>query len=181
MSFILEDGTGSGKKLKINNDNRLEADAVISGEEHHENEDNQKSWNVAFDALDPTCTDDYFLNLKNTSEAVRALSRIVITSTVAGYVEVQRVTGTSVGGAAEQVNSFTFGGADPSCFTAESAVNITGLVDAGVLRFIWLPANVTQFVEFEPTIRLLQNEQAALLWTTCTGILTGTIDFYEEG
>lgn len=181
MGFVIDDGTGDGFSAKVDKDKRLHTFSVTSAEEHHENEDNEKAWTVSFDAINPTCSDDYFLNLNNTSTAVRAVSRIEVSSTVAGILEVQRVTGTSCGGAAEEVNSWTFGGADPSCFTAESGVNITCLTDAGVLRFITLEANVGRVVEFPQTLRLKQNEQMALLWTVSTGILTGNIDFYEEG
>lgn len=181
MANTIKDGTGSGFELKIDKDNRAHVASVTASEEHHENEDNQKAWTGSFDAIDPTEVDDYFLNMKNTSTAVRAISRIEITSTVAGYLEVQRVTGTSIGGAADEVNSWTFGASDPDGFTFETAVDITGLTDAGVVRFRWLQANVTEVIEFPQTIRLLQNEQCALLWTPNTGILTGNVDFYEEG
>lgn len=181
MSFILEDGTGKGFKAKITKDNQISTFAVTTSEEHHENEDNQKAWTGSFDAINPTSNDDYFVNMKNSSTAVRVISRIEITSTVAGYLEIQKVTGTSIGGVADEVNSWTIGGPDLDSFTFESSVDITGLTDAGVLRFRWLRADITEVIDFPQTIRLLQNAQVALLWTVSTGILTGNIDFYEEG
>jgi len=73
------------------------------------------------------------------------------------------------------------GASAPANFTFESGVNITGLTDAGVLRFRWLQVNITEVMEFPQGIRLTQNEQCALLWTNSTGSLTGNVDFYEEG
>lgn len=181
MATTIKDGTGKGFEWQINKDNKGEVNAVTLTEEHHENEDNQRSWTIAFDAVDPTSSDDYFLHIKNTDTAVRTITRITVSSTVAGILEVQKVTGTSIGGAAEQVNSMTLGSPVPSNFTAESAVDITGLTDDGVLRFITLEANVERVVEFPQGIRMPQNEQVALLWTITTGILTGNVDIYEEG
>lgn len=181
MGNSVKDGTGSGKEWKINEDNRGEVDSVQASEEHHENEDNEKAWTGAFDAIDPTSSDDYFVAMKNTATEVRAVSRLTVSSTVAGILEVQRVTGTSVGGSGDEINSWTLGGADPVDFTFESGVDITGLVDAGVMRFVTLEANVERIVEFPQTIRLKTNQQLALLWTITTGILTGNVDFYEEG
>ncbi len=181
MPNTIKDGTGTGNELKIDSDNRAHTFAVQTTEEHHENEDNLKAWTASFDAIDPTDVDDYFVYIRNTATETRAISRIEITSTVAGYLEVQRVTGTVIGGAADEINSWTLGAADPSEFTFLTAVDITGLTDAGVLRFRWLQANITEVLEFPQTIRLTQNEAMALLWTPNTGILTGNIDFYEEG
>ena len=180
MAITIKDGTGKAFEQKVDSDNRAHTKATTSSEEHHQNDDHQKAWTVSFDAVDPTDVNDYFLNMKNTATAVRAISRIVVTSTVAGYLEVQRVTGTSIGGAAEEINSWTFGASDPADFTAESAVDITGLTDAGVLRFVRLQANITEYIEFPQGLRLLQNEQCALLWTPNTGVLTGNVDLYEE-
>lgn len=180
MPFTIKDGTGKGFEAKVNEDNQLLTNATTATEEHHQNEEHEKAWTASFDAIDPTGADDYFVNLKNTATSVRAIARIAITSTVAGYVEVQRVTGTSSGGSADEINSFTFGGSDPADFAFESGVDITGLTDAGVMRFAWLQANITEYLEFPQSIRLAQNEQCALLWTVSTGILTGNVDFYEE-
>lgn len=182
MSFILEDGTGSGKKAKVDGDNRLATFAVQTSEEHHENEDNKRAWTASFDALDPTGADDYFAVLQNTDTAIRAVSRLIVSSTTAGILEFQRVTITTLsGGSADEVNSWSLGEADPSGITFETGVNITGITDAGVLRFITLVANVGRVIEFFQTARLKQNEAIALLWTAGDGVLTGNIDFYEEG
>ena len=180
MPFILEDGTGKGFKARVDKDNRLHTFTVEIPEEHHENEVFENAWNGAFDAIDPTSSDDYFVYIQNKAKEVRSITRIAITSTVAGFLEVQAVTGAASGGGADEVNSYTIGGADPSDFTFESGVDITNLADAGVLHFHWLEANKTAHMEFPQTIRLKTNQAIALLWTVTTGILTGTVDFYEE-
>lgn len=181
MPNTIKDGTGKGFELKIDSDNRAHVASVQASEEHHENEDNLKAWTASFDAVDPTGADDYFVYMQNTAKETRVISRISITSTAAGVVEVQHVTGTALGGGADEVNSWTIGAADPSEFTFQSGVDITGLTDAGVLRFAALQVNITEYLEFPQTIRLPQNQAIALLWTASTGGLTGNIDFYEEG
>jgi len=181
MPIVVEDGSGGAFKLKVDSDNRAHVASVQASEEHHENEDNLRAWTASFDAIDPTGADDYFVYIQNTAKETRAISRIAITSTAAGIVEVQHVTGVAVGGSDDEVNSWTIGAADPSEFTFQSGVNITGLTDAGVLRFAALQVNITEYLDFPQTLRLPQNQAIALLWTSTTGGLTGNIDFYEEG
>lgn len=180
MPQQIEDGTGKRFTLKIDADNRAAVFATTLPEEHHVNQAVEKFWNIPFDAIDPTSNDDYFIHVRNTDTAVRVIPRINITSTVAGFVELQRVTGTSVGGGDVVPVNATSGGSAPANLTAETAVDITGLTDAGVHHFHWLEANKTAHIFLPATIRLKQNEAFALLWTVSTGILTGTIEIYEE-
>ena len=180
MAFILEDGTGKAFKAKVDDDGRLTVFATTLPEEHHVNQDAERSWSVPFDAIDPTSDTDYFFAMKNTDTAVRVIPRIAITSTVAGYLEIQAVTGTTIGGGAVVPVNHTVGGSVPANLTTETAVDITGITDAGVIHFHWLVANVTAHIEIPATIRLKQNQQIALLWTVSTGILTGTVEVYEE-
>lgn len=180
MAIQIEDGTGRRFTLKVDADGRAAVFATTLPEEHHVNQDAEKFWSVPFDAVDPTSNDDYFIHIKNTDTAVRVIPRVNITSTVAGFVELQRVTGTSVGGGDVVPVNATGGGSAPANLTTETGVDITGLVDGGVHHFHWLQANVTAHIFLPATIRLKQNEQFAILWTVSTGILTGTVEIYEE-
>lgn len=180
MPLQVEDGSGKRFTWHIDEDGRGTVFATILPEEHHVNQSVEKTWNIPFDAIDPTSNDDYFIHVRNTDTAVRVIPRIIVTSTVAGYLEIQAVSGTSIGGAAVVPVNNTVGGSAPANLTAETAVDITGLTDDGVVHFHWLEANKTAHIELPSTIRLKQNQAMALLWTVTTGILTGTIELYEE-
>src|SRR3989304_5177450 len=53
-----------------------------------------KAWAVLFEAVDPTGANDHFFHMKPTGDAVE-ITKIELYSTVAGFVEVHRATGTS--------------------------------------------------------------------------------------
>ena len=181
MTVILESAGTTGYKAIIDKDGRVTTFSTTLPESHHVNQVTEKSWAIPFDAIDPTTSDDYFVYLKNTDAAVRVIDRMAITSTVAGYLEIQEVTGPAGGGQATLTPvSFTVGGPAPVNFTAESDPDITGLTEVGKLHFHWLIAATTAHIEFPQTIRLKQNQAIALNWTVATGILTGSLEMYEE-
>ena len=180
MPQQIEDGSGKRFTWHIDADGRGTVFATTLPEEHHVNQKAEKFWNVPFDAINPTSDNDYFIHVRNTDTSVRVIPRINITSTVAGYLEIQSVSGTSIGGAAVVPVNATVGGPTPANLTAETAVDITGLTNDGVQHFHWLEADKTAHINLPATIRLKQNQAMALLWVPATGILTGTIEVHEE-
>lgn len=180
MPIQIEDGSGKRFTLHIDADGRATTFSTVLPEEHHVNQAVEKTWAIPFDAINPTNADSYFIHVRNTDTAVRVVPRIALTSTVAGFIEIQSVSGTSVGGAAVTPVNGTVGGPAPANLTAETGVDITGLTDDGVHHFHWLEANKTAHIGIPATLRLKQNQAMALLWTVSTGILTGIIYIYEE-
>ncbi len=180
MPQQMEDGWGSRIPWRIDKQGRGTVFATTLPEEHHVNQAVEKFWNIPFNAINPTSDNDYFIHVRNTDTAVRVVPRINITSTVAGFLQIQAVSGTSIGGAAVVPVNATVGGSTPANLTAETAVDITGLSDDGVHHFHWLEADKTAHINLPATIRLKQNQAMALLWVPATGILTGTIELYEE-
>ncbi len=180
MPMQLEDGSGKRFTVHIDADGRMTTFSTILPEEHHVNQKAEKFWSIPFSAIDPTSDNDYFIHVRNTDISVRVIPRINVTSTVAGYLQIQSVTGTSIGGAGVVPVSATVGGPTPANLTTETAVDITGLTDAGVQHFHWLEAAKTAHINLPATIRLKENQAMALLWVPATGILTGTIEIYEE-
>ncbi len=164
----------------VDKDGRQLTFSTTLPEEHHVNQVTEKTWNIPFKAIDPTSDNDYFIHVRNTDTSVRVIPRISVTSTVAGYIEIQAVSGTSIGGGDVVPVNNTVGGSAPANLTAETAVDITGLTDDGVLHFHWLEAAKTSHIEIPATIRLKQNQAMAILWVPATGILTGIIEIYEE-
>ncbi len=180
MPQQIEDGSGKRFTWHIDADGRGTVFATTLPEEHHVNQKAEKFWSIPFDSINPTGANDYFIHVRNTDTSVRVIPRINITSTVAGYLEIQSVSGTSIGGGAVVPVNATVGGPTPANLTTETAVDITGLSDDGVQHFHWLEADKTAHINLPATIRLKQNQAMALLWVPATGILTGTIEVYEE-
>lgn len=172
----------NGREVKVSVDGELfthsraqETMGFINQEEGH-------AWTMPFDALDPTDTDDYFGYIKNESELVNLHVRhFNFSSTVAGILEIQRVTGTPVNGSTVVLvnENDNFPTRVPKG-TFESGVNITGLTDAGVHDFMTLVADVESKLTVLHDIILGPGSGLALLWTPNTGILTGTIKLYAH-
>jgi hypothetical protein len=133
-------------------------------------------WTIPFDAIDPTGADDYFLYILNNGPDPLAVSKLHVTSTVAGTLELQTVTGTAVGGTAITVVNRHRGITKTPDATIQSGVDITGLTDAGVLEFVELGANAqASLVLRDEPIILEQSQAVAFLWTEATGVLTGNV------
>ncbi len=180
MPIQIEDGTGKRFPVKIDSDGRMTTFSTTLPEEHHVNQKAEKFWNIPFEGINPTGANDYFIHVRNTDTSVRVIPRVNITSTIAGYIQIQSVSGTSIGGGAVVPVNATVGGSSPANLTAETGVDITGLTNGGVQHFHWLEADKTAHINLPATIRLKQNQAMALLWVPATGGLTGTIEIYEE-
>jgi len=76
MSFVLEDGTGSGSKLKIGTDNRLQARVVRETEIVHATESgNSYNWNTGLISITGDAT---LIYLKNNSDNQLVITDIAI-------------------------------------------------------------------------------------------------------
>ncbi len=139
-------------------------------------------WTMPFDALDPTSDNDVFGYIKNESEVVDLHVRhFDFSSTVAGILEIQRVTGIAVGGTPVVLvnENDNFPTRVPKGIF-ESGVDITALTDGGVHHFMTLVADVQKHLTVLHDIILGPGSAMALHWVPGTGILTGTIKFYAH-
>jgi hypothetical protein len=170
------EGGASSKRAEVNTLNQLETMAMRVSRTGWMTLREGVVWTVPFDAIDPTGADDYFLFIRNDGAEPLAITKLSVSSTVAGIVELQGVTGDPSGGTAVAVVNRQVGNNKTPDTTIESGVNITGLTDAGVLEFIRLVANTQQdtLLQDDPIV-LVQNQEVALLWTGATGILTGNV------
>lgn len=139
------------------------------------------AWSFPFDAVDPTGADDIFLYIQNTESLLNLhVRRIRISSTVAGMLEVIRVTGTAVGGSDATLVSFNeqFAANTPAG-VFQTAVDITGLTVGGKYTFQQLAvADTTYDIIFPHDVILNKNGALALNWVPATGILSGTVFFF---
>ncbi len=138
-------------------------------------------WGIPFDAIDPTGADDKFLYIQNTEPSLNMhIRRGHASSTVAGRLEVQRVTGTAAGGSDVTLVNFNHGFATKTpTGIFQTGVDITGLTDGGVHRFQQLDTvDKTYEFTFHHDIILNKNGAVALHWVPGTGILTGMLYFF---
>ena len=142
---------------------------------------NHKAWSLPFDAVDPTAADDLFVYLKNNGDKDVILEQVDAISTVAGILELFRVTGTAVGVTdGTPVNKTNHAGDKPDV-TYGYGVDITGLTDAGKYAFIELVAVTARDYKIpHGGVRIRKTEAVALSWTQATGVLSGVLHVYEE-
>lgn len=146
------------------------------------NQNEGRVWSMPFDAFDPDATDKKWLYIKNESEVVDIhLRHFILRSTVAGTMEVLRVTGTAVAGSAVTLvnHNDNFPTRVPKGIF-ETGADITGLADGGKYRPIYLVADVERIVNVQHDIILGPGSAMALNWPESTGVFTGAVEFYTH-
>lgn len=180
---IIKDGSGTGRTLRINSENRADVESVTRPLDQHINEVYAKVFSVAFDAIDPVGADDYFYYMKNTGTKNLHVTDIRIRSTVAGVVEVHGVTGTAsfTSETAITPTNRTIGSAESLTATTSADTNVTGLTSSGVLFYVPCEtANEENEFKTSSHIIIPPGQAMALLWDTSTGALSGVVSVYED-
>jgi hypothetical protein len=182
MGLTIEDGTGSGKTVKVNNDNRLFVSAIVKTEEHDVNERTGKVWTVPFEGLNPAAADDYVVYIKNTGDNLLEIDDIhVMADTAATQVELHAVSGTAAGGTDITPVSHTIGAAATPTATIQSGTDITGLTNDGILAFMQCAVVNTQYdLQLTSKIAIPKGKAVAILVETGTANITGFMTIYED-
>lgn len=179
MAIAIE-GSKGNRIVEVSDEGRMHVAAVTETDMEHRNEEGFV-WSLPFDAVDPTSDNDIFVYIQNTEPSLNMhIRRIVLSSTVVGFVEVLRVTGTAVGGAAATLVNFNqgFSSKTPTGIF-ETGSDITALVDGGKYVFQQLAvANTTYTITLHHDIILDKNGAMALNWVPSTGILSGVVYFF---
>ena len=139
-----------------------------------------RAWRLSIDTLDPTGANDIFAYLNNSSTKHREIHSMEISSTVAGNIDPQRVTGTAAGGtnATTALANLKGDGYKPAAADV-TAVDITGLTSVFDLGHYYLIADTPREIVFPGGIRYQPGQAVAFNWETATGILSGSITFFE--
>jgi hypothetical protein len=182
MGFHIEDGKGSGRRVAVNPDNRLEVHAIQVTEGHHINQDNEKNWSLPFEGLNPTAADDYVFYIQNTGDSDLFIADFRISAdTAATQVEVHGVTGTAVGGNTLTPVNKTVGASPTPAAIIETGVDITGLTSAGIIYFIQCAVVNTEYhLRISSKIRIPKGKAVAISVETGTANITGVVSLYES-
>lgn len=173
-------GGSNGNVANVTQDNQLATAAETKDHDHVKNEADGSVWTASFLNIDPTAADDNFFYLQNTGTIDLEITDIRITSTVAGQLAVNKVSGTVVGGTTIVPLSKNTAKTVTPLATVEQAVDLTGLTDVGSWYLVTLVANVTYELKTSSRIILGPTGALALQWGEATGILTGTVSFNED-
>ena len=133
--MIIQDGTGSGYKAKIDSENRLTTFSVVETEDKHINREG-KQWSLYFTET-PLATNDYFFYLKNNGTSDLAISDIRIMCAGADVFTYEWVNGTPSYVVGTDIDPVVRNGGSSKVpdATIKKDVNITGLTSDGVMFF----------------------------------------------
>lgn len=173
----IEDGTGTGKKMKVDDENQAQVVAVTRTAERHANEDFGEAYSVPFSAT-PTGAGDCFLYIKNTNTKNMIIEGIGIKLAANEYIDVKiGQTGTPSGGSATTPANLNAGSAKTADVTAEDGVDITGLTGGRTAyRLYHATSNGTTYTNFEQDIIIPKNQTLTLYCQTGETAIEGFLD-----
>ena len=172
----------NGQIIKATKEGELWVHSRNSEEMLYANQHDGQAWVMGWDAFDPDATDKIFGYIKNGSNDVDIHVRhFAFETTVAGFLEIIRVTGTATSGTpvvlvAENEN---FSANTPDGIF-EDGTDIGGLTDGGKHDWMYLETGKMNRLTVHHDIILGKNGAIALNWVPSTGILTGTVKFYTH-
>ena len=182
MALEIVDGTGTGKKAKVNGQNRLRTQAVTSTLDQDINERTGKVWSLPFENISPTAGDDYVFYIKNTGDKDIEISDFRVSTETAGtQIKVESVSGTAAGGTDISPISRTIGSAAIPSATMQIGNDITGLSSDGVIFHIQCPVVGTLYrLSTSSKIVIPKGKALALSVETSTASITGIVSVYEK-
>ena len=172
----------NNKLIKATADGELWVHSRNSEEMLYANQHFGQAWTMPFDAFDPDATDKKFCYIQNGSNLVDLHVRhFNFHTTVAGMLEIIRVTGTATSGSGVTLvpenENFALNTPDG---IFEDGADIGGLTDAGKHDFMFLETGKSNRLTVLHDIILGKNGAMALNWVPSTGVLTGTVKFYAH-
>jgi len=179
--MLIESGTGNGKKMGVDDENRGMVDCITKTAERHVNESHGDAYHALID-ISPTANDDcifYMINSDNDKELV--VEGIYLQVNAAGEIYVQlgdagtRNSATAItpancnAGSGNAANGTFEQGADLD----GGAATLTGGTE--VSRYVFAAANNSQFFNFEQDIIIPEN-QTLTIWCSSSAVtVNGTV------
>lgn len=183
--MFIEDGTGTGNRVRVDNENRLVTKTVSVSLEHHINEDEGKAYNALF-AVNPDGDDDCIFYLKNNDNDNLIIEGVWLS--VSGAEEVYYKIG-EVGTAVKtngadiipaNMNAGSGKTANVICYSniSDGAVDITGLSGGSIIQKLWLTsASDTKFFNSETDIIIPKNKSFSIYCVGGDVLIRGTVVF----
>jgi hypothetical protein len=165
--MIIEDGTGSGHKAKVNDEYELETRAQTTGRAEWENHNHERAYAMYFSqAAANSGANECLGYIKNTADLDLVIDEISIHATAADTIYVSKVTGTAAGGSSITPTNANVGSGLTATVTTMQHTAITGLTDGGRLMNFYLAANGFVVREPKATIIIKKNSAIAIYTTT---------------
>lgn len=128
MTFIIEDGGGSGTKAKVTTNGRVRGYVVTESEDRHYNEDDGQVYSLVISQT-PTGADDCFAYIKNNSSDDLVMTGFMTyaASDEFIYIKLGDDVSSAAGGSTATPANRNAGSGNTANVTAETGNDITGL------------------------------------------------------
>ena len=178
--MMIEDGTGTGNKAEVNDEHQIETSAVCMDMVEHKNKDHHVVWYLPLDAVAPSGATKFFYIGNSAGQLNVVVSKIRLSSTVAGIFRFVKVTGTPAGGTAVAPTSLFLSSMQiPADGVFQSGVSITGLTDAALIIPYYVPANSVVTLELQAKWYVAPGTAIAIQ-APAAAVVSGAITIYTE-
>ena len=178
--MMIEDGKGTGFKTEVNDENQLETSAVCIDTIEHKNKEHQVVWYIPMDAVAPSGATKFLYIGNNAGQLNVVVSKVRISSSVAGIFRFLKVTGTPAGGTAiAPVALFLSSVQLPADGVFQSGASITGLTDAALLAPLYVPANTLIILELQAKWYIVPGTALAIQAPGAAAV-NGQVTIYTE-
>lgn len=186
--MLIEDGTGSGRTVAVNSENKLEVVAITASTEHNTNHHDGLAFNVMVEqrpvGADPSSGDTRacILYIKNGAETDMTFEGIAIRLGGIGEEDVIEVVGrdnegSPEGGTAVTPVNLNLGSGNSATGTFLKGDNITGIFGGEVLQQIWVTSNGTKYFNFDQDIIVPKNRVLTIYSRNSVAELDVTLSF----
>lgn len=174
------DGTGTGKRVKVDDDNRFYTNSVSQSIEHFTNFFKGRSYSAVIQQT-PTGASDYFFYMENTGSLPIVIEGFSYRVASAESIDVKiGVSGTPAGGATASVTNLNSNSSKSPTGTYQTGNDITGLSNGSVAERIYLTSTETKNYNFEQDVVIAQGGTFALSANTGGVQLDLNLHFYES-
>ena len=161
MSWMIDDGKGSGRRAAVNTNNKLETQAVTIPEIAFLSAEKEQAWIIAtgFVALTTTGSFNGLVYLKNTSTKPLHIESIRTCSTGSGYSQVKVIKNPTTGTLISEANDAAVTNANLTSTAEFGGLSYTAAGDA---KTVTDGSDTTQFTNMSPG-HSIQHYQGAVV------------------
>ena len=180
--MLIDDGSGSGRSVAVNKDNRLATAAISSSIEHHINHAHGLAFNASFIQA-PTANDDCILYIQNDSDTDMVVEGFYLATSAACEIYLQKNNiGTRNGATDITAQNVNLGSGKEAEVTIEKGADLDGgaatLTSGGeIARGVFHAALSTNWFNFEQDLIVPKNKTFTMWCDTAGVTVTGMVPF----
>jgi len=176
------EGGGKGNTASVNDENKLEVNAIVAVEEAHVNTHEKEAYTAMF-SVTPTGAGDCFGYITNTDDKDMMISTLMLRAASDETIQVKiGDIGTAVGGADITLVNRNAGSGKLASVTAQQGVDITGLAGGSVVAGAFIKGGESSIqITIASSIIVPKNKTISFYVATGTSaVMMGCSVFFHE-